>query len=89
VANPAFASGFGLDPLDTVLLEVRAPQLEKLAEAAEKAGDRNRARYEINRCLDVLAAAVHRDPAGRDYFGEYHEMLALARKLGVSTRDLQ
>jgi hypothetical protein len=88
-ADPAFERGLALDPRDATLLEVRAAQFELLAQAAGRAGDRRSARERINQCLDVIGDIISRDPSAREYIGDYDQMLALARRLGVSTRNLR
>jgi len=77
-----------LDPFDATLLEVRASQFEMLAVAAEKLGDGEAAQLRIRQCLDVLSAMIDRDPSAKDYIGDYKAIIALARRLGVSTPNL-
>jgi tetratricopeptide (TPR) repeat protein len=87
-AGAAFERGLALDPLDATLLELQASQFKLLAVAAMKLGEPEAARQRIERCLDVLTAMIRRDPSAKDYVGDYKAMIALARGLGVSTRDL-
>jgi hypothetical protein len=87
-ADPFFERGLALDPFDATILDVRATQFEKLAEIADRVGDRKTAQDRVRQCLAVINAMVQRDPAAKDYIGDYTEILALARRLGVPTGDL-
>jgi tetratricopeptide (TPR) repeat protein len=87
-ADPFFERGLALDPFDATILDLRATQFEKLAEIADRVGDRKTAQDRVRRCLAVINAMVQRDPAAKDYIGDYTEILALARRLGVPTGDL-
>jgi tetratricopeptide (TPR) repeat protein len=84
-ANIPFMRALEFDPHDATILEVRVSQLGNLAEAAEKRGHHQRAQQKMRECLDVIADMVNRDPSVKDYIGEYGEILALAKRLDVST----
>jgi tetratricopeptide (TPR) repeat protein len=87
-ADVPFERALAFDPLDATLLELRASQLQMLAETMEKLGDREAARLRTGQCVDVLKALIDRDPSAKDYIGDYKAMITLARRLGVSTRNL-
>jgi hypothetical protein len=84
-ADTPFMRALEFDPHDATLLEVRVSQLGDLAEAAENRGHHQRAQQKMRECLDLIADMVSRDPSVKDYIGEYGEILALARRLQVST----
>jgi hypothetical protein len=87
-ADVPFERALAFDPLDATLLELRASQLQMLAEAMERLGDREAARLRTGQCVDVLKGLIDRDPSAKDYIGDYKAMITLARRLGVSTRNL-
>jgi serine/threonine protein kinase len=87
-ADAPIERGLALDPFDAILLELKATQLELLALAAEKLGDLEAARHRIEQYVYVLSAMIDRDPSAKKYVEDYRAMIALARRLGVSTRNL-
>lgn len=87
-ADQPFERALALDALDATLLELRASQLYKLAEAGEKLGDLPDARGRMHRCVEILAGMIGRDPLAKDYVDEYGEMLGFSHRLGVSTAQL-
>jgi len=87
-SNEGFMRGLSMDPTDAVILECRAGQFEGLARAAMLSGDRREARRWMRQCLEVMTGMIRRDPSAKSYIADFSDKLTLARKIGMSTAEL-
>ncbi|MBZ5595896.1 MAG: hypothetical protein LAP39_26950 [Acidobacteriia bacterium] len=87
-SEEGFVRGLAMDPTDAVILECRAGQFEGLTRAAMLSGDIREARRWMRQCLEVMRGMVRRDPSARSYIADYSDKLRLARKIGMSTTEL-
>ena len=87
-SEEGFVRGLQMDPADMVLLECRAAEFEGLARAAVASGDIHDARRWMLQCVEVMKGMVRRDPSARSYIADYSDKLSLARRIGISTAEL-